>query len=109
MKSFAQSGLIYLHDVWDHTCNKMKSENVILQTLRDKRNWIAELHILRKALQQYNERINTNKASRSQVIRFEKLNLCEGTDGKLCDRILKLKQIKLQVTSNLYCLHLLFK
>ena len=71
MKSFTKSGLVYLHDVWDHTCKKMKSENEILQRLRDKRNWIAELHILRIALQQYNERINSIEASRSQVIRLK--------------------------------------
>jgi len=58
MKSFAKSGLLYFHDVWDYACNKMKSGNEILPKLRDKRNWIAEVHVhtLRTALQQYKDK-----------------------------------------------------
>jgi hypothetical protein len=49
-QTFAQSGIHKVRDIWDCEKNYFKDSNFIFNTLIDKRNWISQWTMLKKAI-----------------------------------------------------------
>lgn len=84
---------MFLSDIWDKDSNNLKHETDILRLLTDKRNWLAEMYVLRSALNQYKGQIVNPENTAKQSIRFYKLELLDAKGNPLHSP-LKLKQIQ---------------
>lgn len=90
--SFTKSGIFFIQDVYDSEANTLKPQNEIISKLVYKRNWLAEFHMLRTALNQYSKHAKSHPAKKTQHIFFNKLELVNNKGIALTGK-LKLKQI----------------
>ena len=91
-KSFTNSKLLFIKDIFDYESNSIKNQSEIFNKLIDKRNWLAELYILGTAIKRFVETRATEIESANEHIRFRKLELTN-SKGMSLNGTLKLRQL----------------